>query len=69
MVVGTNIAPAKLKSRNERIDWGDFAAIMRNLRPHFTDEEYVELGRSYLRAPGLRFAFVIARLLLTPMDF
>ncbi|HEU4613546.1 MAG TPA: HAMP domain-containing sensor histidine kinase, partial [Kofleriaceae bacterium] len=66
---GTSVTPERLRNKKERIDWADFCAIKRNLRPHFTDDELVEVGRSYLRTPGLRFAFVIARLLLSAMDF
>lgn len=68
IVAGTSISTAKLRDKKERIDWGQYAAIMRNVRPHFTDEEYRELGRSYMRSPGLKFAFVIARLVFSPMD-
>jgi signal transduction histidine kinase len=69
MVEGTGVSLATLRRRNERVAWSEFCAIHRNLRPHFTDEELVEIGRSYLRSRGLRFAFVIGRVLLTPMGF
>jgi signal transduction histidine kinase len=69
IVEGTTVTPERLRNKKERIDWTDFCTIKRNLRRHFTDDELVEVGRSYLRAPGLRFAFVIARLLLSAMDF
>jgi hypothetical protein len=69
LVAGTDVPVAKLLNRKERIDWSDYVTIMRNVRPHFTDEEYVELGRAWMRSPGVRFAFVIARLLFSPMDF
>ena len=69
IVANTGVTLARLQSRKERLDWSEFSAVMRNLRPHFTDDEYIELGRRYLRAPGLRFAMVIARLALSPMDF
>jgi signal transduction histidine kinase len=68
LVTGTTVAADHLHDKKGRIDWKDYVAIMRNVRPHFTDDEYVELGRSYMRAPSLRFAFVVARLLLSPMD-
>lgn len=68
MVAGTSVSAEKLNSRTERIDWADFVAIMSNLRPHFTDEEYVAIGRSTMRTPGLRFASVVARLMLAPID-
>ena len=68
IVEGTNVALATLYSKKERLDWSDFCAVMTNMRKHFTDEEYVDLGRRYMRIPALRFAFVIARLLMSPMD-
>lgn len=67
IVKGTNVSVAKLKDKKERISWAEFVAIMKNVRPHFTDEEYVACGRSYMSTSGLRFAFVIARLALTPI--
>jgi len=69
MVEGTQVSLAKLRKRNERIDWSDLCDIHRNLRPYFTDDELTEVGRSYFRSKGLRFAFVIGRVLLTPMGF
>src|SRR5690349_10121142 len=69
MLRGTNVSLATLRKRNERIDWTDLCEMHRNLRPFFTDDELVEVGRSYFRSKGLRFAFVIGRVLLTPMGF
>ncbi|HVV87555.1 MAG TPA: ATP-binding protein [Kofleriaceae bacterium] len=69
MVAGTEVTLARLRNKQERIDWAECCAIMRNLSVHFTEAEYREIGRSYFRSPGLRFAFVIARLMLTPMGF
>ncbi len=69
IVADTAITPARLRNKKERIDWSEACVVLRNLRCHFSDDEFVEIGRSYLRSPGLRFAFVIARLLLSPMDF
>src|SRR5688572_30004403 len=68
IVEGTRVSIDHLRDNKERIDWSDYAAIMRNVRPHFTDEEYREIGRSYMRSPGLRFAFVVARLIFSPID-
>jgi signal transduction histidine kinase len=68
LVAGTDIEPSHLRNKKARIHWGQYVAIMRNVRPHFTDDEYRELGRSYMRSPGLKFAFVIARLLFSPLD-
>src|ERR1700733_8667642 len=69
IVEGTSVTPARLLDKKGRIDWPDFISIMAKLRPHFTDEEYVEVGRTHMRTPGLKFAFVIARMLFGPMDF
>jgi signal transduction histidine kinase len=69
MVSGTSLTLDKLRDKRARVDWEDFVAVMRNLRPHFSDSEYREIGRSYMRSPSLRFAFVVGRLLFTAMDF
>jgi hypothetical protein len=69
MVEGTGVSLARLRKRNERIDWADLCAILGRLQAHFTEDEFVEVGRSYFRSPALRFAFVIGRALLTPMGF
>ncbi len=66
---GTTITAERLRNPKERIDWPDYVTVMRNLRPHFSDQELVETGRSFMHAPGLRFGAVIARLLFSPMDF
>ncbi|HWU88584.1 MAG TPA: hypothetical protein VN253_14980, partial [Kofleriaceae bacterium] len=58
MVAGTSVSLATLRNRKARIDWPDFVAVLGNLRKHFSDEEYVEIGRSYMRTPGLKFAAV-----------
>lgn len=69
LVEGTDVSLATLRKRNERIDWAELCTILGNVRQHFSDEECVEVGRSYFRSQGLRFAFVIGRVLLTPMGF
>ncbi len=69
IVVGSTVPANKLLDKKARIDWADYVVIMRNVRTHFTDEEYIELGREYMRSPGLKFAFVIARLMFSAMDF
>ena len=68
IVSGTAVPPARLGNKKERIDWPDFVAIMKNIRPHFTDAEYIAAGRTYMHMPGLRFAFVVAQLALSPID-
>ena len=69
LVAGTSVARSTLMNKHERIDWSEFVAVMQNARQVFTDDEYVEIGRSYFRSPMLRFASTVARLLFTPMDF
>ncbi|HEX7836916.1 MAG TPA: HAMP domain-containing sensor histidine kinase [Kofleriaceae bacterium] len=69
MVANTSLTLNRLRNKKERIDWHEFVAVMNNLRPHFTDEEYLEVGRSYMRSPPLRFVFVVSRLLFSAMDF
>ncbi|MFN0249336.1 MAG: ATP-binding protein [Kofleriaceae bacterium] len=66
---GTSVTTEILANKKARIDWLDVATIMKNLRSHYTDDEYVELGREWMRQPGLKFAFVIARLMFSAMDF
>ncbi|MEZ4402749.1 MAG: ATP-binding protein [Kofleriaceae bacterium] len=69
LTAGVDVSLAHLRNRKARVDWGQFVAVMANLRPHFTDDEYRVIGRSYMQAPVLRFASVVARLMFTPMDF
>lgn len=69
LVEHTNVEFKTILDKKARLSWSDFCAVMHNIRPHFTDGEYIELGRAYLHAPGLRFAMVIARLAMAPMDF
>src|SRR5665647_279017 len=69
MLTGTSIPVARLRNKKERIDWNDFARIMRNTRQWFDDDDYIELGRAHMRSPPLRFALLIARLMFSAMDF
>ncbi|MEO8548614.1 MAG: ATP-binding protein [Kofleriaceae bacterium] len=69
LVEGTRVDVARLRQPKDRMDWADYCDVMRNMRKLFTDEEYVELGREYLRQPALKFVFVIARMLMSPLDF
>jgi len=69
MVTGTGLTLDRLRSKKARIDWHEFVAVMSNLRPYFTDDEYRGIGRSYMRSPALRFALVVGRLLFSAMDF
>lgn len=69
LVEGTALTLDILKSKDERIDWADFVAVLRNIGRVFDEKELVEIGRMHLRSPMTRFAFVIARLLFSPMEF
>ncbi|HEX4419826.1 MAG TPA: ATP-binding protein [Kofleriaceae bacterium] len=69
LIEGTQLTLPELLKRNERIDWTDMTTILNNAARYFSDEEFIEIGRTYFRSPGLRFAFVIGRVLLTPMGF
>ncbi len=69
VVEGTKVAPATLQNKKARIDWSDFSVIMRNVRPYFSDEELIDIGRTFLRTSGLRFALVVGRLLYSAKDF
>jgi len=69
VLTGTEISLSMLRKRNARIDWADMATILNNAARHLSDDEIIEIGRSYFRSPGLRFAFVIGRVLLSPMGF
>jgi signal transduction histidine kinase len=69
LVEGTRLSLATLRDKNQRIDWSDFIAVMKNIRPFFTDDELVEIGRMHLRTPMTRFASVVARLLFSPLEF
>ncbi|MGE3459457.1 MAG: ATP-binding protein [Kofleriaceae bacterium] len=69
MIQGTSLTLERLRNKKERIDWPDLVAVLKNLRHHFSDEEFRELGRSHLRSPGLTFVMTVARLMFSPMDF
>src|SRR5258708_24791357 len=69
IVEGTSLSVAALRSRSGRMDWAEMCTVLRNLRTHFSEEDLVETGREMFRARPLRYGFVIARLLLSPMGF
>ncbi len=69
VLTGTALTVETVRDKNERVSWADFCTIMRNLRPHFSDDEFVEMGRSHLRGPVLRFIGVVARLRFNPIGF
>ncbi|MGE3543599.1 MAG: hypothetical protein AB7L28_06695, partial [Kofleriaceae bacterium] len=69
MVEGTSLSVAELKSRSGRLDWAELCQVHRNVRPWFSDEDLIDLGHKVFQHRSLRFMFVVARLLLTPMTF
>ena len=69
MVAGTSVTVPVLRSKNGRMDWDDLCTIHRNLRACLSDDELVHIGGTLFRQRAVRFAFIIARLLLTPMGF
>jgi signal transduction histidine kinase len=69
MVEGTSVTVEELRSGKGRMEWRELCAIHRNLRPYFDDAALVDLGHSMFRPRALRFMFLIARPLLTPIGF
>jgi signal transduction histidine kinase len=69
LVEGTDVTVKRLRDKHERVDWCDLLVMMKNLRKHFDEDDLAEIGRQYFRAPALRFLFVVARLLFTPLEF
>jgi len=68
IVAGTAVPVEKLFDKKQRVDWSDFVVVMRNIGKTFSNEELVDIGRTLMHAPGLRFALVVARLAMTPID-
>jgi signal transduction histidine kinase len=66
---GTDLSIATLRNKQERIDWSDLCIILHNLSQVFDEDELRAIGRSYFHTPSLRFLFVVARILFTPMEF
>ncbi len=69
MVEGTSLSVPDLKSRGGRLDWAEACTIHHNLRAIYDDDALVATGRLFFKPRALRFMFIIARLLLTPMGF
>ena len=69
MVEGTSLTVQDLRSGKGRMSWPELCTVHRNLREYFDDQALVEVGHSFFRAPPLRFMFLIARPLLSPMGF
>ena len=56
MVAGTRISAAVLRDKNERIDWEDYVAVMRNIRPTL-HRRGIPSSRAFIHAgtgPALR---------------
>ena len=62
MVEGTSVALATLQDKHERIDWPDFCAVMRNVRKHFSDAEFLE--GAWMAGQYIGFGRVLAMLQL-----
>ncbi len=69
MVAGTSVDVPTLKSKNGRMDLTELCTMHRNLRACFSDDDLVDIGGTLFRQRAVRFVFIIARLLLTPMGF
>jgi signal transduction histidine kinase len=52
-----------------RIDWAEMCRLQKEMTPYFPDDDWVEMGRRHMRNPGMKFAFLVARLAMSPMDF
>ena len=70
LVAGLNHPLSFLRNKHERVEWSDFCMVMANLRPHLSDDQFVELGRDIvLTEPQFTGASVIGRLLFTGAEF
>ena len=58
-----------LRNKHERMSWSSFCKIHSKLGEIYTDEELMEFGRMYLKAPSAKMFLIVARLLYTPLDF
>jgi signal transduction histidine kinase len=68
LVVGTDLDVRVLLDKNERLSWGDFVIVMRNIGRAFDEDELMQIGRTLLQSPMMRFASVVARMLFSPME-
>ncbi|HEX4462585.1 MAG TPA: hypothetical protein VIA18_31630, partial [Polyangia bacterium] len=59
MTEGTSVKVARLRDKQERIDWSEMCAIMRNLGRIFSEDDLIEIGRTHFRSPSMRFVFVV----------
>ena len=66
---GTTLSVETIRDSKARISWADVCTIHRNLRPYFSEQELVQFGHSFFRSRALRYVFLIARPLLSPMGF
>jgi len=58
-----------LRNKHERMSWSSFCRIHSKLGEIYTDEELMEFGKVYLKAPSARMFLIVARLLFEPVDF
>jgi len=54
-----------LKNKHERIEWSVYCRFIDNVRPNFTEDEFIEMGRSWADNSAARVTSLIPRLLFT----
>jgi len=50
VVRGTSVSVEQLRDKEQWIEWAEFVAIMANLKPHITGDEYLQIGRSFMHS-------------------
>lgn len=60
---------AHLRDKNERIEWDVHSQIMRNLATVWSEDDFVDVGRSFFENPMIRPVSLVGRLLFEPRDF
>jgi PAS domain S-box-containing protein len=69
LATGVQYPNEHLLDRHERIDWASYRVLMSNASQIWSDEELVDIGRTFMTSPWARPLSVIARLLYTTGDF
>ena len=52
-----------LRNKHERIEWTVFIQLMKNIKPFFTDEDYINMGSAWIKSPVMRAERFIPRIL------
>ncbi len=65
LVVGTGYSLEHFRNKHERVEWDAFRTFMRNGRQHWTDDDLVRLGGSFVDSPLFRPFRLIARMLFS----